>query len=364
MFKLELNNVQYNQTNNTKLNAKSPIVEIFSAIAEGNDLSKYGKKVDKAMGYIKNLSERAMKNDPMAKSEINEIVRYTIEPNLQKEIRLFDFVGTFRNIGYNEQPMMRTYDHQGVSSNFQASRGDVPFATTEWREYAIGTQTISSGYAMDYRELLSGNLDKVAEGKQLVQTEMRNKAALYVLVEMYNAIKNATGIKYFSESAGLTKGSVDDALTKIRRFGRPAVTGDYSVVSQIAGFAGYNPVVPANSNVPEVALEELRQNGLINTYGGSPVVELPNQYDLASKNAAGDNFKTMLPEGLLFFIPQGAISPLQIFQRGGLTSASGLDPITGKDMTRFDLEVGAGVAEGREYEIGLVSDSSFEVPNV
>ena len=364
MFKLELNNAQSNQNTNAKLNSKSPIVEIFSAVAEGKDLSKYGKKVDKMMQYVAELSERAMKNDPMAKSEINEIVRYTIEPNLQKEIRLFDFFGTFRTIGFNEQPMMKTYDHEGVSANFQASRGDVPFASTTWREYAIGTQTISSGYAMDYRELMSGNLDKVAEGKQQVQTEIRNKAALYVISEMYKAIKNSTGIKYFSESAGLTKGAVDDALTKVRRFGRPAIAGDYSVASQMAGFTGYSTVVPTSSNVPEVALEELRQNGLINTYSGSPVVETPNQYDLTSKNAAGDNFKTLLPEGLLFLIPQGAVSPLQVFQKGGLTSATGFDPITGKEMTRYDLEIGSGIAQGREFEIGLVSDSNFEVPSI
>ena len=102
----------------------------------------------------------------------------------------------------------------------------------------------------------------------------------------------------------------------------------------------------------------------MSAYSGSSIVELPNQYDLTKKNTKGDNFATLLPEGLLFFIPQGAVSPLQVFQRGGLTSATGFDPISGKEMTRFDLEIGSGVAEGREHEIGLLSDTSFEMPEI
>jgi hypothetical protein len=363
MFKLELNNAKVDPAVvNPQLKATSKFVEIFSAVSEGKDISRYGKAVDTVMGKVKELSERALKNDPMAISELNEIVRYDIAPKLLEEIKLFNFMGTFRTIGYNEQAMMRTYAHQGVTSNFQAARGDVPFATTEWREYAIGTQSISSGYAIDYRELLSGNLDKVAEGKQQVQTAIRNKAALYVVAEMYKAIKNATGVKYFGEDEGIQKQSLDTILQKVRRFGRPAIQGDYSVVSQLSGFSGYSVNTPAGAGVPEAALEEIRKTGLLSTYNGSPVIELPNQYDLTTMNAAKDNFETLLPEGLLFFVPQGAVSPLQIFQRGGLTSATGFDPIQGKEITRFDLEIGAGVAQGREFEIGLLADTNYETP--
>ncbi len=365
MFNYELNQERKDAlVVNKDLKQNSPAVEIFSDLADGKDVSKYGKKVDKTMSHVKELAERAAKGDPMAKSEINEIVRYTIQPNLQKEVKLFDFMGTFRTIGYNEQPMMKTYNHESVRSDFQASQGDVPFATTEWKEYPIGTQTISGGYAIDYRELMSGNLDKVAEGKDQVRVDIRNKAAYYVISQMYSAIKNATGVKYFEEVDGVTKVAVDNTLKDVRRFGRPNIMGDYSVVSQLNGFAGYSVNTPSGANVPEAALEEIRKTGLLNSYNGSAVIELPNQYDLTKKIADGSNFKTLLPEGLLFFAPQGAVSPLQIFQRGGLTSATGLDPITGREMSRFDLEIGAGVAEGREHEIGLVSDTNFEVPSV
>lgn len=367
MFKIELNNARKDsELANAKLSAKSPIVEVFSAIAFGQDTSKYGNKVDAVMSRVTELASRALNGDTMAKAELNTVIRYAIEPKLLAPIQLFNFMGTFRQIGYDEQPMMRTYKHESIRSQFQAARGDVPFASTSWEEYPIGTQTISAGYAVNYREIQSGNLDRVAEGMEQVQTDMRNKAMNYVVLEMYKAIKDAQGVKYFAETEGITKGAVDDALAKVRRFGQPAITGDYSVVSQLNDFAGFraDPTDAKATKLPESVMNEIHRTGLLSTYKGAPVVELPNQYNLTSMNKAGDNFSTYLPEGLLFLIPQGGVSPLQIFQRGGLTSMTGNDVVTGTELTRFDLELGTGVARGREFEIGLIRDTNFELPTV
>lgn len=351
---------------NNQLNPKSPIVEVFSAVVNGSDLSKYGKKADLAIAKIKELGQRSMNGDLGARAELNTIQRFMIEPNLTQVVQLFNFMGTFRDIDYTTTPMMKTYKHESIRSNFQASQGDVPFATTTWDEYPIGTQTISSGYAVNYREIASGNLDKVSEGIQQVQVDMMNKAMYYVVIEMFNAIKNATGVKYFAESATIAKTAVDNTINKIRRFGRPAIMGDFAVVSQLNQFAGFKaePTSATATHLSEAVMEEIRKTGLITTYNGSPLVELPNQYNLNTLNATGDNFKTYLPEGLLFFVPQGGISPLQIFRRGGLTSMTGSDVITGTEMTRFDMEIGCGVAKGREHEIGLIRDTNFEMPTV
>jgi hypothetical protein len=366
MFSIELNNTRNDKDLfvNPKLNSQSKAVEIFSAVAFGEDTSKFGKNVDTVMNHVKTLATKAMSNDPIAKAELNTIVRYAIEPKLTKAIQLFDFMGTFKTIGYDEQPKMKTYKHEAIRSNFQAARGDVPFAATTWEEYAIGTGTISGGYAFNYREVQSGNLDKVAEGMDQVQIDMRNKAMYYVVNEMVKAIKNASGVKYFAETAGVQKSAVDDVIKKVRRFGQPSILGDFSVVSQLNDFAGFkaDPADASRTKLSEVVMEEIRKTGLLSHYKGSSVIELPNQYNLTELNDAGDNFKTYLPEGLMFFIPQGGVSPLQVFQRGGLTSMSGNDIVTGTEMTRFDLEIGAGVARGREHEIGLLHDTNFELP--
>ncbi len=362
IFEMNMNNTRKDSDLmiNTKLNEKSPIVEIFSDVVGGRDTSKYGKKTDVAMDKIKELGQRSMHGDVMAKAELNTIQRYALEPHLQNLIQLFNFMGTYKEIGYEVQPMVRTYKHESVRSQFQATHGDVPFAVTSWEEYPISTQNISSGYAVDYREIASGNLDKVSEGMEQVKIDMMNKAMYYVIYKLYSGIKNATGVKYFAETTGVTKDAVDDILTKVRRFGKPVIMGDYSVVSQLNSDA----FDIRTGLVSEAVLEELRKTGLLSYYNGSPVIELPNQYNLTKLTADGTNFETYLPEGLLFFVPQGQVAPLQIFKRGGLTSMTGQDIVTGTELTRFDMEIGADLAKGREYEIGLLSDSNFEVPVV
>lgn len=360
----EINNLRRDdQYVQPKFNAKSQLVEIFSAITDGKDYSKYGKKVDTVVNYVKELASKAHNGDFSAKAELNQVIKYTLEPHLEKQIQLFNFMGTFHDIDYNEQPKVRTYKHESLDANFQASHGDTGFSTVSWEEYAINTKPISAGFSIDYREIASGNLDRVAEGKQQVQTVMMNKAMNYVVYTLYNAIKNATGVKYFSENTGIQKGALDEALRKIRKFGRPSIVGDYSVVSQLNDFGAYYTTTPANiSGVSEAVMEEIRQTGLLQFYNGSPVVELPNMYQTTQLNDAGDNFKTYLPEGLLFLIPQGSVSPLQVFRKGGITSLTGTSIENGTEVTRFDMEFGADVARGREYEIGLISDDNFDAP--
>lgn len=351
---------------NPKLNEKSPIVEIFSAIVEGKDVTKYNKTVDKVMDKVKELAQKSMAGDFNAKAEFNTIQRYVIEPHLTKVIQLFNFMGTFKDIPYNEQPRVKTYKHESIRSNFQATHGDVPFAVTNWEEYPINTKTISSGYAVDYREVASGNLDKVSEGMEQVKVHMMNQAMNYVIYVLYSKIKNATGVKYYNENAGLTKTGVDDIIKKVRRFGKPALMGDYAVVSQLNDFAGFkaDPTDTKAVLLSEAVMEEIRKTGLLTTYNGAPVVELPNEYDVNRLNGTGDNFETYLPEGLLFVVPQGQVAPLQIFRRGRLTSMTAQDIISGTEITRFDMEIGADVPDSRVHEIGLCVDSSLSVPTL
>jgi hypothetical protein len=194
-----------------------------------------------------------------------------------------------------------------------------------------------------------------------VKVQIRNNAANYVISKVYNALKNATGIKYMIEEAGLTKTNVDALLTKVRRFGKPNVVGDYALLTQFNAWAGYVGTIGSNTitGVSQKLLDEIAQNGVLGMYNGSVLSEIPNAYDLTSKNADGTNFNTILPTGLGFAIPTGANSPIKTFTRGGLTSFTGNSVTTGDILTRFDLEVAVDVAKGREYEIGMIVDTNL-----
>ncbi len=349
-----------------RVTEKSPIVEVFSALVQGNHPNVSDKVLDKSVAEISSLAEKALNGDPIAKSEINAIIRFSIEPKLMQAIKLFNFMGSFKRIGYNEQALMKTYKYESIDSRFQASSSDVTFAAVNWREYPITTQTISGGISIDYRELQSGNFSgNLAEGIEQVKIDMQNKAVYFVMTVLYNGLKNATGVKHFAESTGITKTGVDNMLKSMRRYGKVNIAGDYSVVSQFNDFSGYL-TVGANT-IPfgaDVVAEEIRKTGLVSFYNGAYVTELPNAINWTKLNAAGTDYDLYMPQGLLFFLPQGKVSPLQSFVRGGMTSMTGDDIVTRQHMTRFDMEFGAGIADGMEDQIGLISDTNYERPNV
>jgi hypothetical protein len=347
-----------------RVKKNSPVVEVFSALVAGNQPNVSDAVKDKAVATLKELSAKALAGDPVAMSEINSIIRFSIEPKLLETVKLFSFMGSYKRIGYHEAPMMKTYKYESVDSRFQASSSDVPFAAMSWREYPIATQTISAGFAVDYRELQSGNFDgSIAEGMNQVQIDMQNKAVYYVTSVLYNALKNAKGVKHFAESAGITKTGVDAMLKSMRRYGKVNIAGDYSVVSQFNDFSGYKTVGDNTISFgSDVVAEEIRKTGLVSFYNGAFVTELPNAINWTKLNKDGTDYDLYLPQGLLFMLPQGAVSPLQIFLRGGMTTMTGDDIVTRQHMTRFDMELGAGVAEGMEDQIGLISDTNYELP--
>ena len=343
-----------------KVNGKSAVVEIFSAMAQGRDLAPYGKKADVAAKYIMELNAKAASTDPVAISELNEIRRFAMQPVLMKEIKLLGIYGNYKPIGYNESCEIEIPEFANTGAEIQAAGQDVKFPAIRKRRVPIATTTISGGYAVDYRKAALGDMSDENELQEQVRTQIRNKAAKYVVDTVYNAVKNATGVKYFFEGAGLTKTGVDGVIAKVRRFGKPTVSGDYALISQFNGFAGYQGVTPTVNGISDAVMNEIHNTGLMGMYKGSVLSEIPNAYDLTTLNKTGDNFDTLLPAGLGFVIPSGTTSPIYTVTRGGLTSFSGNDVSTGQMMTRFDLEVGALVAPGREYEIAVIHDTNLD----
>ena len=365
IYEINMSNAQAD-VNTGRINQNSKIVEVFSALSEGRRPDVDDKVKDKSVATLKELSSKALDGDAAARSEINSIIRFSIEPKLLEVVRLFDFMGNYKRIGYHEAPMMKTYNYESIDSRMQASSSDVPFAAINWREYPIGTQTISSGFAVDYREIQSGNFDgNIREGMNQVQTDMQNKMTYYVMTVLYNALKNAKGVKHFAEASGITKTGVDNMLKTMRRYGKVNIAGDYSVVSQLNDFAGFKQLAAEDFRYANsIVAEEIRKTGLVSMYGGAMVTELPNAINWTQLNKEGTDYDLYMPQGLLFFLPHGNVSPLQIFLRGGMTTMTGDDIVTRQHLTRFDMEFGAGVAEGMEDQIGLISDTNYDAPTV
>lgn len=357
----ELNNIRKDaDIFNGKFNKFSPVVEVFSAMVNGEPISKFGAKGDKAVSYIKELGSRAENGDFSAVAELNTLRRFVIETPILEEIKLLSIFGAYKNVGYDESIEREVYNFAGERSRTQANGGDVVFPAVTKEIYPVGTTTISGGYAVDYRRVAIGDMTKENEGLALVKTDIRNRAVLYVVNKVYTAIHNATGIKYDLDAAGLTKAGVDGVLTNVRRIGKPTVIADYAILSQFTPWAGYKGTIDSTTitGISEKAMNEIAQNGTLAMYNGAILAEMPNPYNEYELNEAGDNYKTLLPAGLAFVVPTGVKSPIATWTRGGLTSFTGNNVHTGKVETRFDIEVAADVAKGQEHRIGILYDEN------
>lgn len=342
-----------------KINGKSAVVEIFSAMTNGKSLDKFGKKADIAANYIMELNQKASVGDVTAISELNELRRFAMEPVLLQEIKLLGIYGTYKPLGYNESCEVEITDFANLPANEQALGQDVKFPVIRKKRVPITTTTISGGYAVDYRKAALGDMSDENTLQDQVRVQIRNKAALYVMRTVYNALKNATGVKYVFEGAGLTKTGVDKVISDVRRFGKPTVAGDYALISQFNAFAGYQGTTPTVTGISETVMKEIHDTGLMGMYNGTILTEIPNQYDLTTLTDDGENFKTLIPAGIGFVMPAGGRSPIHTVTRGGLTSISGTDITTGQLISRMDLEIGAMVEEGHEYMVGLISDTKL-----
>lgn len=355
----ELNNARKDDLQVKDQSKLNRVVEICSSLFKGEDLSKYGKETDAVVAKLKDLGNRADNGDWKARSEINTIVKFMIQPKLLESMKIFDFLGNYKEVGYDVQPVVKTYNYEGLDARIQASGADVSFPGRNWVEYPITTKTISSGMVIDYRELASGNFGgNIAEETSQVQIDMNNKAVAYALGVLHKAVKNNTKyVKFYSEYATVpVQAGVDAMIAKVRKLGKVGIAGDFSVLSTICDWNGYKTIGDATIPfyTPEI-VSELTKTGLNGFYKGSSLVELPNPYNFTKPLADKTAFETYYDSDKLYFTAQGTNSPFNIFRRGGIMTMTGNDVETGTIKTRFDIEIGADVVKGREFEIGIIA---------
>jgi hypothetical protein len=360
-YSFEMNNA-HRDVENPKIKSTSPVVEVFSAMVKGKSLPTYSdpKVADRAVEYIKSLGAKAAEGDMSAVSELNQIRREILNPEVLQELQLLSIFGSYQPLGANETIEREIWGITPDTARFQALNGTVRFPATTSERYIVQPENISAGYQVDYRTLSMGDMTRENAAMQRVHTEMLNKATDYVMKKVYQAIKNATGVKYFSETSGITQAALDNLVKAVRKFGPTTILGAYATVSQINAFAPYsNGASTPYLNISDAAMEEIRHTGLLEYYKGSVVREIPMAYDFGKLNAAGTDFVAMAPEGLLFVLPTGVDSPVASWTVGGITSFSGNDVSTGRVLTRFDLTIATDVAKGQEYKIGLMNDTSI-----
>lgn len=359
-YSFELNNAMSGSTRQVSGAARKNydhMIEICSDLFWGKDISKYGTDVDVVSTHLKKLGDRASKGIADAMIEISEIVKYVIQPKLTMQMKVFDFLGGhYQEIRADQEARIKTYTYEGIEARNQANGGDVVFGGRTHHEQTVSTHTISAGMAINYRELASGNFDgTIAEETAQVMAEMNNKGVVFVLETLKNALKNATGVKFYETySDKPTQAGVDAMLEKMHHMGRCSILADYGVLREISKWTGYETVGNTVLNrLSDTMKEEFARTGLNGFYAGGALVEIENPYNFNRPLADKSGFETYYAPGDAYFIASNN-GPLWIFKKGGLSTITGNDIHTGDVMTRFDMELGADVVKGREYEIGFM----------
>ena len=118
----ELNNVRRDSgvVLKNNISAHSPVVEVFSAMVNGESLDRFGKKADVAVNHIKDLGNRAQNGDFTAVAELNTIRRFVIESPVMEEIKLLSIFGTYQNVGFDESIEREVTKYDGERSRIQA----------------------------------------------------------------------------------------------------------------------------------------------------------------------------------------------------------------------------------------------------
>ena len=359
MYKIELNNEHREEARVRDMNKIKRVAEINMALHRGLDTSKYGKEVDSTVELMSKLGSRAAAGDTTARAELNTIFKIGIEPLLVKQMQIYSLLGNYKTIGMDATPVKHTWTYENLGAGIQAKGSDVSFADRKEISYPIKTQTISAGMRYNYREFESKDfLGTNAQEIEQIQTIMHNKGVTYVLGVLKDALKNnTTGVKFYEEYSGnLTQTAIDNMVTKIRRMGKVSILSDYNNIATISGFNGYKNA--ESTPLPfytDSQVDEIAKQGYNGDYKGSNLIVLPNGYNFAKPLADKSAFETYINTDDIYFVPQGVTSPVDIIRRGGLTTMAGNDVSTGSVITRFDMELGADVTKGREFEIGLVT---------
>ena len=97
------------------------MVEICSALFYGTDAGKYGAQKDAVAKKLASLGEAASMGDFKARAEINTIVKFIVEPKLLEAMKVYEFLGNYHELAYNEQPKVKTYNYEGLDARIPVS---------------------------------------------------------------------------------------------------------------------------------------------------------------------------------------------------------------------------------------------------
>ena len=247
-----------------------------------NEISSNDPKMVEASKLIAKMATTEKGRDELA-----EIVKVALEDSYNKfDIIPLLFDTKYFNLG--DKPMFKTHK-KGIRAYWTAPNSYVPKSQNYETEIFMQFESLGVRPECLLSDLKTGRVDSfgalISDARDAMETAIYQK--IYeLLAQTYNATGSASGSQA-SVSNTLTKTVLDDAINKVRKKvgGAPTIIGDYDLCSQIEGFDGFS----------YIALEEIRNTGILGKYKGCNIVYLPEILDPVTQ-------KSIVPTNKLFVV--------------------------------------------------------------
>ena len=247
-----------------------------------NEISSNDPKMVEASKLIAKMATTEKGRDELA-----EIVKVALEDSYNK----FDIIPLLfdtKHFNLGDKPMFKTHK-KGIRAYWTAPNSYVPKSQNYETEIFMQFESLGVRPECLLSDLKTGRVDSfgalISDARDAMDTAIYQK--IYeLLAQTYNATGSASGLQA-SVSNTLTKTVLDDAINKVRKKvgGAPTIIGDYDLCSQIEGFDGFS----------YIALEEIRNTGILGKYKGCNIVYLPEILDPVTQ-------KSIVPTNKLFIV--------------------------------------------------------------
>jgi hypothetical protein len=298
------------------------------------------------------ISSIALRDLRKYRNDIFAIIEEVIEEVLPVELE--SRVGQFAEIKSFGREDAVKFTIKGLGKNriarsiVKGARGGLYRAhRLDDRDFMVTTEVWTVGYQITLEELLSGRrtvgelIDLIAKGYvELIYVEVvKALRAAYSTVPSAN---KATG-------SGVNEAELQRVLRTIKQYGNPIIIGFESETQKLLNVAGLVSVV--NPNIAAADLDEIRNNGQVSIYRGTPIVNIPN-YFMDESNA-----EWMFKEQDLFILPV-AEKPVKVAMHGDIYTAEVQQPHGGMEWSAHRL-MGVGILFYNN--IGLYRDTANTV---
>lgn len=211
------------------------------------------------------------------RTELAEIVKIALEDAYNK----FDIIPMLfetRHFNLGDKPMFKTHK-KGIKAYWTAPNAYVPKSQNYETEIFMTFEALGVRPDCLLSDLKTGRVDSfaalIANGREAIEIAIYQK-----IYELLAQVYNATGSGKDNQSSvtnKLTKDALDAAINKVRKKvgGAPTIIADYDLCTQIESFDGFT----------EIALEEIRNHGLLGKYRGCNIVYLPEILDPVTQNS-------------------------------------------------------------------------------